>query len=125
MSIIQAASNTGVGVCNSALTIVNTVTSTVNMLNVASQAGNIKAYAWLSDVKHSTMLDSAVSKEFITEDFKLKVARRQVESAKAMQDPALASAYAAASKFVDDVLARNSAQIQSQVQPNEESKATA
>jgi hypothetical protein len=102
MSIAQAASQTGAGIMQSVLTVANTVTGAVNLVNVATQAGNIKAQAWLTNVEQSTRLEGKYDAVRIKDEVQNKIARRLLERRLAMQDSAYAKAYEEAGAYLED-----------------------
>lgn len=100
MSIAQSASQTASGIMQSVLTVANTVTGAVNMLQHATIAGNCKAAAWSSEVQHSTRLQSKFAHARIFDEVANKIAIRKLERVRAMQVPEYAAAYTEAVEFL-------------------------
>ena len=96
MSIANAASQTLSGIMMSVLTMANVVTSTVNLAATASAAGNVKANAWLENVKVSTSLESKDDASRIFDEVADKIATRKLARKLAMQNAEYAQAYAEA-----------------------------
>lgn len=92
-NLIGSIEATGVGICQSVLTAVNAVTSTVNLANTAAAAGNIKANAWLENVKLSTVLMSKDDALRIHDEVADKIAARKIQRKLAMQNADYAAAY--------------------------------